>query len=159
MNRSIALSLLLIVGSFNLLAATPWQISAKGSLALAERTSAQQAVYFRLDDAWLDTLLAQPAHTMQVQLLAPDGKLISFILQPTEVLSPALSQNYPELMAYSAYDREQPSNIGRFSISPQGFFGFYRYGQRWVLLSPQYTERSPYYLSYDYHADVTPEDA
>jgi hypothetical protein len=138
-------------------AASPWQASAKGALNLPERTSVAQAVYFRLDDTWLDSLLEHPVQTMPIQLLAPDGKLLSFMLQPAEVLSPALRQKFPQLMTYTAYDLEQPSNIGRFSISPHGFFGFYRYGQRWVLLSPQYTKRSPYYLSYDYQAEATPE--
>jgi hypothetical protein len=152
------LSVLLIVACFNTALASPWQISAKGELNLPERTAVAQAVYFRLDDTWLDALLAQPMQTMPIQLLAPDGKVIHFLLQPTDVLSPSLSQKFPQLMTYTAFDPEHPSNIGRFSISPQGFFGFYRYHQQWVLLSPQYTKRSPYYLSYDYHTEPVAEE-
>jgi hypothetical protein len=53
-------------------------------------------------------------------------------------------------MTYQAQQVDQPKNIGRFSISHLGLFGFFRYNNQWMLLSPRYQGEALEYASYWY---------
>lgn len=86
----------------------------------------------------------------------PNGLNVSVKLTPSPVLSQALRQQFPTFMTYSAEQYGQPQNIGRFSISHLGLFGFFRYNDKWMMLSPKYQVASQEYASYWYQDSLAP---
>lgn len=94
--------------------------------------------------------------TTDIILPLPNGHNVSVKLTPSPILSEALKQQFPTFMTYSAEQHGQPQNIGRFSISHLGLFGFFRYNDKWMMLSPKYQVASQEYASYWYQDSLAP---
>jgi hypothetical protein len=116
----------------------------------ALRAAANNARYLNIDDDVLAQMQTQIKQGHKLQLPLPDGQWLEFTLTPSPVLSAPLASKYPQLMTYKGEQLGRPTNYGRFSLSPQGFFGFYRVENDWFLLSPQLKDRSNDYMVYRY---------
>lgn len=116
----------------------------------ALRASARNARYLRIDNDVLAQMQNQIKQGHSIELPLPNGQWLEFTLTPSPILSASLSSKYPQLMTYRGEQVDKPTNYGRFSLSPQGFFGFYRADNDWFLLSPQLKERSDDYMVYRY---------
>lgn len=123
------------------------------------RAKARNARYLTIDTSLLSELQARPQQTNRIDLPVEDGKIASFTLSPSPILSAELAAKYPHLMTYSGYQIDNPENYGRFSISPQGFFGFYRVNNQWMLLSPQLLSASTNYIAYRYSDALTIDES
>lgn len=114
------------------------------------RARALNAGYLTINSELLAQMQAQIDQSHTLQLPLPDGQWLEFSLEPSPVLSPSLANKYPQLMTYSGTQVGKPTNYGRFSLSPQGFFGFYRINNEWFLLSPQLISQTDNYMVYRY---------
>ena len=100
------------------------------------RVKANNARYLTIDIQQLKGLQTQlnQVHKRQIPDLA--GAMFEFELKPSAVMSAELAAQYPEIMSYAGQQVGNANNYGRFSLSPKGFFGFYRMQGEWLLLSP-----------------------
>ncbi|MDP5030070.1 reprolysin-like metallopeptidase [Paraglaciecola sp.] len=114
------------------------------------RATARNARYLTINRENLTQMRTSlnKSHTLSVPL--PNGESVEFSLSPSPILSTTLANKYPELMTYSGQQVDNANNYGRFSLSPQGFFGFYRVDNEWLLLSPQLKSSTDDYMVYAY---------
>jgi hypothetical protein len=123
------------------------------------RASAKNARYLTIDSEMLSEMQGQNNQIKLVQVPLPNGEIVEFTLTPAPILSKQLAAKYPNLMTYTGQQVGEPTNYGRFSLSPQGLFGFFRMANEWLLLSPQRQAASDDYLVYRYSdATVIDED-
>ncbi len=122
------------------------------------RAKAQNARYLTINPHELNQLQMQLKHVSRVKIPDLNGAMLEFELKPSVILSPALAAKYPNMMTYAGQQVDKPNNYGRFSLSPKGFFGFYRVDDTWLLLSPQLTTSGHNYITYRYK-DALPRDA
>jgi hypothetical protein len=151
--RQFILLLTLSFINFTLQAETLWQ--EKSSQAKSEqikpiRAMAENARYLQIDQTFLNHTFSSLHLPTEVTVPLPNGLNISVKLSPSPILSNDLADKYPHFMTYQAQQIGQPKNIGRFSISHLGLFGFFRYNNQWMLLSPQYQGETQEYTSYWY---------
>ncbi|MFT6991329.1 MAG: hypothetical protein ACJASL_003316, partial [Paraglaciecola sp.] len=144
--------------SFTLQSETLWQekpSQAQSSRAKSEplkpiRAMATNARYMQINQALLNNTFSNLSLATEITLPLPNGLSISVKLSPSPILSKDLAEQYPTFMTYQAQQVGQPKNIGRFSISHLGLFGFFRYNNQWMLLSPRYQDEAQEYASYWY---------
>jgi hypothetical protein len=157
-SQQFILLLTLIFISFTLQAETLWQ--EKSNQALSSRAKSEQlksiramaknARYMQINQALLNNTFSNLSLATEITLPLPNGLSISVKLSPSPILSKDLAEQYPQFMTYQAQQVDQPKNIGRFSISHLGLFGFFRYNNQWMLLSPRYQDEAQEYASYWY---------
>ena len=123
------------------------------------RAMADNARYMQINQAFLDNTFSKPSLPTEIILPLPNGLSVSVNLSPSPILSKDLAEQYPNFMTYQAWQVDQPQNIGRFSISHLGLFGFFRYNNQWMLLSPRYQGETQEYASYWYKDAPTDPDA
>jgi hypothetical protein len=114
------------------------------------RAMANNARYIQINQNVLNHTFANPKLSAEIVLPLPNGLSVSVKVSPSPILSEALAEQYPHFMTYEAEQVDQPKNIGRFSISHLGLFGFFRYNNQWMLLSPRYQGEAEEYASYWY---------
>jgi hypothetical protein len=114
------------------------------------RAMADNARYLKINQAFLNNTFSNLHLPIEISLPLPNGASVSVKLSPSPILSNDLAEKYPEFMTYQAVQVDQPKNIGRFSISHLGLFGFFRYKNQWMLLSPRYQGETLEYASYWY---------
>ena len=139
--------------NFAIQAKTLWQegsSQAKSEQVKPFRAMADNARYMQIDQALLNTTFSNLGLPSDITLPLPNGLSITVKLNPSPILSEDLSEQYPHFMTYQAEQVDQPKNIGRFSISHLGLFGFFRYNNQWMLLSPRYQGETLEYASYWY---------
>ena len=151
--RQLILLLSLNFINFTIHAETLWQ--EKSSQAKAEqirpiRAIADNARYLQINQALLNSTFSNLSLATEITMPLPNGLSISVKLSPSPILSDDLAEKYPSFMTYQAQQVDQPKNIGRFSISHLGLFGFFRYNNQWMLLSPRYQDEADEYASYWY---------
>ncbi len=120
------------------------------------RAQANKSRSLHIDRSALENMFSAVDKIVSLTLPLPNGLTIDLKLTPSSILSADLAAKYPTFMSYRGQQVGQPENIGRFSISHLGLFGFFRYQNKWMLLSPKHQEASDEYLSYWYQ-DATPE--
>ena len=145
--------LILICINFTLQAETLWQN--KPSKTDSEqikplRAVANNARYININQALLHHTFSNLTLPTVITLPLPNGLSVSVKLQPSPILSNNLAEQYPGLMTYQARQVDEAKNIGRFSMSHLGLFGFFRYNNQWMLLSPKYQGETETYASYWY---------
>lgn len=121
----------------------------------ALRAKARNARYLIIDDTQLSQMQAHAKQPLTLRLPGLDNSWLEFELSPAPVMAADLAARYPNMMSYSGQQIDEPRHVGRFSVSPKGFFGFYRVNGQWLLLSPLSTQGGPNYISYRY-ADALP---
>ena len=156
MRTIIRQSIVLLALSFSnvtIHAATLWQekpAQAKPDQAKPLRAKSKNARYLHINQDVLNNTFSNLHLPIEITLPVPNGLSISVILTPSPILSTDLAEKYPHFMTYQAQQIDNPNNIGRFSISHLGLFGFFRYQNRWMLLSPKYKNATNEYASYWY---------
>lgn len=144
--------------SFAIQAETLWKdqssqansIQAKSEQVKPIRVKANNARYMQINQALLNNTFSNLNLPTEITLPLPNGLSISVKLRPSPILSDDLAEKHPSFMTYQAQQVDQPKNIGRFSISHLGLFGFFRYNNQWMLLSPRYQDEVEEYASYWY---------
>jgi len=58
-----------------------------------------------------------------LELPLPDGRFMKFHYEPTQVMAPALAQQFPNIKTWRIYNPENPAISGRIDIGPHGFHG------------------------------------
>lgn len=87
----------------------------------------------------LRALLLSDINTIVIALPLPSGKLENFKLTPSRVMANELAKKYPNIKTFTGVSLDNPNNIGRFDITPNGFHGmFYHNGVR-VFVDPNST--------------------
>ena len=122
------------------------------------RAMAENARYLQINQTLLNDTFSNLSLPTEITLPLPNGLSISVKLTPSPILSSDLAGKYPSFMTYQAQQVDQPKNIGRFSISHLGLFGFFRYQNQWILLSPRYKNETDEYASY-WYKDAPTESA
>lgn len=134
------------------------QTSAKNVTPL--RVVAAQSRLLQINKSLLATTFADVDLETELNVPLPNGLNIVVKLSPSPILSDDLAKQFPEFMTYQAQQLDQPQNVGRFSISHLGLFGFFRYNDKWMLLSPKYQGETLDYASYWYKdAPSNPDEA
>ncbi|WP_339719280.1 reprolysin-like metallopeptidase [uncultured Paraglaciecola sp.] len=138
---------------FAIYADTLWQD--KSTLAKSDnlkplRVMADSARFMQINKSQLSDTFSQVSLTTEISVPLPNGVNISVTLSPSPILSEELGKQYADFMTYQAQQVDHPENIGRFSISHLGLFGFFRYNNQWMLLSPRYQNETLEYASYWY---------
>ncbi|GAC19090.1 tandem-95 repeat protein [Paraglaciecola arctica] len=151
--RQFFLLLTLSFINFSIQGETLWQ--EKSPLAKSEhikplRVLADKARYIQINQSLLTNKFSNLNLATEITVPLPNGLSITVKLSPSPILSEDLAKQYPNFMAYQAQQVDQPQNIGRFSISHLGLFGFFRYNNQWMLLSPRYQGEAIEYASYWY---------
>tara|TARA_R110002153_G_scaffold202088_1_gene355273 strand:+ start:14912 stop:18115 length:3204 start_codon:yes stop_codon:yes gene_type:complete len=151
--RQFFLLLTLSFINFSIQGETLWQ--EKSPLAKSEhikplRVLAAKARYIQINQSLLTNKFSNLNLATEITVPLPNGLSITVKLSPSPILSEDLAKQYPNFMAYQAQQVDQPQNIGRFSISHLGLFGFFRYNNQWMLLSPRYQGEAIEYASYWY---------
>jgi hypothetical protein len=139
--------------NFSIQAKTLWQEGsnqAKSEQATPLRAMAENARFIQINQALLNNIFSNLGLPTDITLPLPNGLSITVKLTPSPILSKDLAEQYPHFMTYQAEQVDQPKNIGRFSISHLGLFGFFRYNNQWMLLSPRYQGEAVEYASYWY---------
>jgi len=139
--------------NFSVQSETLWQDKSAQSKSMQTkplRVVAEKARYIQINQAVLNNTFANLRLTTEIILPLPNGSSISVKLNPSAILSDDLAEQYPDFMTYQAQQVGQPQNIGRFSISHLGLFGFFRYNNQWMLLSPRHHDDTVEYASYWY---------
>jgi hypothetical protein len=139
--------------NFAIQAETLWQdksSQAKSEQSKTLRAIADNARYMHINQTLLSNKFSNLGLPTEISLPVPTGSNIIVTLSPSPILSEDLAKQYPNFMTYQAQQVNQPKNIGRFSISHLGLFGFFRYNNQWMLLSPRYQGETREYASYWY---------
>jgi hypothetical protein len=139
--------------NFAIQAETLWQdksSQAKSEQSKTLRAIADNARYMHINQTLLSNKFSNLGLPTEISLPVPTGSNIIVKLSPSPILSEDLAKQYPNFMTYQAQQVDQPKNIGRFSISHLGLFGFFRYNNQWMLLSPRYQGETREYASYWY---------
>jgi hypothetical protein len=147
------LFLTLSLFNFTIQAETLWQekfSKTKSQQDKTPRAVANNARYMQINQALLNNTFSNLSLTTQITLPLPNGVSILVELNPSPILSDDLAEKYPSFMTYQAQQVGHLENIGRFSISHLGLFGFFRYNNQWMLLSPRYQGEAEEYASYWY---------
>jgi hypothetical protein len=162
MRQSVVLFALSVI-NFSIQADTLWQqknIQAKSEQTKPLRAIADNARYFQINHRLFNNKFSELNSVTQITVPLPNGLSIAVTLSPSPILSEDLAKQYPNFMTYQAQQVGQSKNIGRFSISHLGLFGFFRYNNQWMLLSPVYQDETDDYASYWYkNAAVESESA
>jgi hypothetical protein len=124
-------------------------------LAKSERTQtlrvvADKARSILINKSKLSSTFSNLDVSTEITVPLPNGQNIVVKLSPSPILSEDLAKQYPDFMTFKAQQINQPENIGRFSLSHLGLFGFFRYNNQWMLLSPKYQGEDLEYASYWY---------
>lgn len=95
-------------------------------------------------------------HGIVIQLPQPNGKSVEFILFESAVLPPRLAKKYPSIKTFSGYQINNPSNTGKFDITPHGFHGMFRSDSKRFFIDPANDTHDLYrvYDGSDVHATI-----
>lgn len=151
--RQIFLLLALSLVNFYTLGESLWLENsplARSEHAKPLRVIASNPRLIQIDKTVLSNTFLNLHVTTEITVPLPNGQNITVNLIPSPILSEDLAKQYPDFMTYQAQQIDQPQNIGRFSLSHLGLFGFFRYNNQWMLLSPKYQGGDLEYASYWY---------
>lgn len=83
-----------------------------------------------------------------VRLPLPNGNKVDFVLFESSVLPPKLAKKYPNIKTFSGYQIDNPSNTGRFDITPHGFHAMFRSDGKRLFIDPA-NDTADLYRVYD----------
>ncbi|MFM5241558.1 reprolysin-like metallopeptidase [Aeromonas media] len=127
---------LLVAGLMNAsgLAASEWNtVAARATAADGYEVRASQ---YRIATVPADYFAGLLAGESRLTLPLPDGKEVTFNLQPYDLLPSDLAAKYPGILAFKGYDESNPVETGRFDLGPQGFHAMFSHQGRMVFVDP-----------------------
>ncbi len=72
----------------------------------------------------------------RLTLPLPDGKEVTFSLQPYDLLPADLAAKYPGIRTFKGHDEANPVETGRVDLGPQGFHAMFSHQGRMVFVDP-----------------------
>ncbi len=127
---------LLVAGLMNAsgLAASEWNtVAARATAADGYEVRASQ---YRIATVPADYFAGLQGGEPRLNLPLPDGKEVTFNLQPYDLLPSDLAVRYPGILAFKGYDESNPVETGRFDLGPQGFHAMFSHQGRMVFVDP-----------------------
>lgn len=94
------------------------------------------------------TLLNREQSAFTLDLPMPDGTFKKFLLTNSPVYAPSLNEKYPNFRTFEGVQLDEPSNRGRFDITPQGFHGMFWYGGERAFIDPKWDSQQDEHFSY-----------
>ena len=73
---------------------------------------------------------------VKLTLPLPDGEFASYEVFLSPVMPPLLAARYPEIQTYRAIDTDNPANIARLDLTPQGFHALLNHNGREIYIDP-----------------------
>jgi len=84
--------------------------------------------------------------------------MTSYQFSRSSVMPDELARKYPQIQTFKAFDINNPSNRGRFDVTPQGFHGMFHHDGKWVFIDPEMRNDDGNYIAY-YGSDAQPLEA
>lgn len=108
----------------------------------------------------IDVLSAQllEADNVDLEIPLPNGQTVIYHLEYYPIAEQGLLDKYPQIRTFRGIDVADPSNNGRFDISPAGFRGMFSHEGKRVFIDPKYIGNSTIHMSY-YENDAQPLSA
>ena len=115
-------------------AASEWNtVAARATAADGYEVRASQ---YRIATVPADYFAGLQGGDPRLTLPLPDGKEVTFNLQPYDLLPSDLAARYPGILAFKGYDESNPVETGRFDLGPQGFHAMFSHQGRMVFVDP-----------------------
>lgn len=99
-------------------------------------------------------LLDRQQSAFTLNLPMPDGTYKQFLLTDSPVYAPTLREKYPHFRTFEGVQLNEPSNRGRFDITPQGFHGMFWYEGKRAFIDPKWNSDQDSHFSYFKHDAV-----
>ncbi|MBX2809182.1 MAG: hypothetical protein KTR20_11180 [Cellvibrionaceae bacterium] len=93
--------------------------------------------------------------TLDLAIPLPNGEMAVYHLVYTPIAEQGLLDKFPDIRTFRGVDVDNPSNRGRFDISPAGFRGMLRHRGETIFIDPRYHLETEHYLAY-YAKDAQP---
>ena len=116
------------------LAASEWNtVAAKATAADGYEVRASQ---YRIATVPADYFAGLLGGEHRLTLPLPDGKEVTFSLQPYDLLPADLAAKYPGIRTFKGHDEANPVETGRVDLGPQGFHALFSHQGRMVFVDP-----------------------
>ncbi|QJT26935.1 hypothetical protein E4185_12865 [Aeromonas media] len=116
------------------LAASEWNtVAAKATAADGYEVRASQ---YRIATVPADYFAGLLGGEHRLTLPLPDGKEVTFSLQPYDLLPADLAAKYPGIRTFKGHDEANPVETGRVDLGPQGFHAMFSHQGRIVFVDP-----------------------
>ncbi|MBS4640532.1 MULTISPECIES: reprolysin-like metallopeptidase [Aeromonas] len=116
------------------LAASEWNtVAAKATAADGYEVRASQ---YRIATVPADYFAGLLGGEHRLALPLPDGKEVTFSLQPYDLLPADLAAKYPGIRTFKGHDEANPVETGRVDLGPQGFHAMFSHQGRMVFVDP-----------------------
>ncbi|MGE6209665.1 reprolysin-like metallopeptidase [Aeromonas media] len=116
------------------LAASEWNtVAAKATAADGYEVRASQ---YRIAIVPADYFAGLLGGEHRLTLPLPDGKEVTFSLQPYDLLPADLTAKYPGIRTFKGHDEANPVETGRVDLGPQGFHAMFSHQGRMVFVDP-----------------------
>ena len=116
------------------LAASEWNtVAAKATAADGYEVRASQ---YRITTVPADYFAGLLGGEHRLTLPLPDGKEVTFSLQPYDLLPADLAAKYPGIRTFKGHDEANPVETGRVDLGPQGFHAMFSHQGRMVFVDP-----------------------
>lgn len=116
------------------LAASEWNtVAAKVTAADGYEVRASQ---YRIATVPADYFAGLLGGEYRLTLPLPDGKEVTFSLQPYDLLPADLAAKYPGIRTFKGHDEANPVETGRVDLGPQGFHAMFSHQGRMVFVDP-----------------------
>ncbi|MGE6293375.1 reprolysin-like metallopeptidase [Aeromonas media] len=116
------------------LAASEWNtVAAKATAADGYEVRASQ---YRIATVPADYFAGLLGGEYRLTLPLPDGKEVTFSLQPYDLLPADLAAKYPGIRTFKGHDEANPVETGRVDLGPQGFHAMFSHQGRMVFVDP-----------------------
>ena len=116
------------------LAASEWNtVAAKVTAADGYEVRASQ---YRIATVPADYFAGLLGGEHRLTLPLPDGKEVTFSLQPYDLLPADLAAKYPGIRTFKGHDEANPVETGRVDLGPQGFHAMFSHQGRMVFVDP-----------------------
>ncbi|CZH40434.1 Ser-Thr-rich glycosyl-phosphatidyl-inositol-anchored membrane family [Legionella pneumophila] len=130
------------------------------SIAISEGKANIQASQYRVVDIDVNQLYAELENAphrdgistgipLQLELPQPDGTVKRYQVMENSTLAPELSTKFPEIKTYDAYGVDNPGELVKFDLTPQGFHAMILSpGRDTVFIDPLIKGNTQYYMIY-----------
>lgn len=83
-----------------------------------------------------------------IQIPMPDGKTRSFLVQRNQLMPSALTSKYPQIMAFTGYALDRPSDKIFMDVTPKGMHAMIKGAAQTIYVDPYFANDDLYYSSY-----------
>lgn len=141
--------LFLVTMSFELFGKPFWlDLSAKNDSSKLVSAIASEGRIVSIEQARLEQYLLAADGAIEIDIPLPNGAMANYQLMPATSMAPQLAAKFPTLRSFVGSDISQPSNSGRFNLSPDGFSGMFLHDGKWIFLSPIKQSTNASHISY-----------